>query len=69
MTKISQIPNKPPSDSVVWDFPDLRFVVSEFVLDFDIRISDLFGCSLARGNPVSGTDRRKICANRENFQP
>jgi hypothetical protein len=32
----------------VLDFSHLRFVVSEFVSDFDIRISDLFRSMLSR---------------------
>jgi hypothetical protein len=40
-------------------FPIRGLFVRQFVSDFDIRISDLLGCSLARGNPVSGTDLHK----------
>jgi hypothetical protein len=48
MTKISQIPNKLPSDSVFWIFLILDSSVSAFVSDFDIRISDLYAGVLAQ---------------------
>jgi len=40
MTKINKISNKLHSDPC-FGFSDLRFFVSAFVSDFDIRISDL----------------------------
>jgi hypothetical protein len=36
MTKISQIPNELPSNSMFWIFPILASSVSAFVSDFDI---------------------------------
>jgi len=40
MTKKQKIPNELPSDSVFWIFPISHLIISAFVSNFDIRISD-----------------------------